>query len=256
MTTLSLSRQLPIVAMLLLLLSSILLLSRNTMVESVHWGSCSRRTRRPIIPFGRSSQKDVVSRTTTMLPQHDDCLTSTENDNTGGSGATCGQEELYPSPNRNQFLIRLVEHVLPRINCRRSSPECARIQQKHDLPQQQCNTDIDSLNLLETIISIQRGGGGGGGGFFSKIFRFPSGYNPFGYKITEFGELFLTFDGSLECDVGRFLASLKGPNRKTISTIKSQWLEVLRVSKSGQTMRIYRQINELLDFCLQAGFIN
>ena len=201
---------------------------------------------------------EVVSRTTTIRPQHDDCCNSTEKDITVGSGENCGQEELPSSPIKNRFLVRLVEHVLPRINCCRPSSLCERIQQKQDLQQQQRNTDIDSLSLLETIISIQRGGGGGGGGggFFSKIFRFPSGYNPFGYKITEFGELFLTFDGSLECDVGRFLASLKGPNRKTISTIKSQWLEVLRVSKSGQTMRIYRQINELLDFCLQAGFVN
>ena len=82
----------------------------------------------------------------------------------------------------------------------------------------------------------------------------PAGYNPFGYKITEFGLKFLEFDGSLDCDVGRFLTSIR--TRKRFDAIKSQWLEVLRVSKKGQAMRIYRKLDELITFCLKAGFLD
>jgi len=100
--------------------------------------------------------------------------------------------------------------------------------------------------LLDTTLTI-RGGGGGWS-------IFPSGWNPMGYQITKLGEEFLSFHGSLETDVGRFLASLK--KRKWKSTFKSEWLEILRVSKNAQTMRVYRQLDELLKFCLKAGFLN
>lgn len=88
-----------------------------------------------------------------------------------------------------------------------------------------------------------------GGGFI------PAGYNPFGYKITELGEQYLKYDGSLDSDVGRFISTLKS-GRKRYATIKEQWLEVMRISKSGQNMRIYRMLQELLDFCIKAGFID
>lgn len=83
----------------------------------------------------------------------------------------------------------------------------------------------------------------------------PSGYNPLGYKITELGKQFIKFGDSLECDVGRFLASLKA-HRKRRKAIKEQWLEIVRASKQGQSMRIYRELDNLLDFCLRAGLIN
>lgn len=82
----------------------------------------------------------------------------------------------------------------------------------------------------------------------------PGGWNPFGYKITSLGEEFLSFDGSLDSDVGRFLASLK--NRKTIHALKTAWLEIVRASKAGQMMRIYRKLDDLIKFCLKAGLIN
>ena len=82
----------------------------------------------------------------------------------------------------------------------------------------------------------------------------PAGYHPLGYKISDLGIKFLEFDGSLDSDVGRFLASLK--QRKSTAALKAQWMEILRVSKKGQSMRIYRQLQDLTDFCLQAGFIN
>lgn len=85
---------------------------------------------------------------------------------------------------------------------------------------------------------------------------FPSGYNPMGYGLTDLGKQFLGFDGSLDCDVGRFLASLKSGKRKSKSVMKEQWLEVVRVSKQGQSMRVYRQLDELIAFCLKAGFID
>ena len=83
----------------------------------------------------------------------------------------------------------------------------------------------------------------------------PAGYNPFGYKITALGEKFLEFgETCLESDVGRFLASIK--TRKTLSAIQSQWLEVVRVSKKGQSMRVYRNLKELIEFCLAANLID
>jgi len=83
----------------------------------------------------------------------------------------------------------------------------------------------------------------------------PSGWNPFGYKITVTGMEFLKYDGSLESDVGRFLASLKA--RRTLTrTLKASWLEIVRASKAGQNMRIYRQLDELVAFCLKVGFID
>jgi hypothetical protein len=83
----------------------------------------------------------------------------------------------------------------------------------------------------------------------------PAGWNPFGYKITPLGEQFLSFDGSLDCDVGRFLASLK--TRKTAATLKSQWIEIVK----GQQDRVKQcasigMLQDLLNFCVAAGFIN
>ena len=82
----------------------------------------------------------------------------------------------------------------------------------------------------------------------------PAGYNPFGYRITELGDSFLEFEGSLDSDVGRFLASLK--TRKKLAELKSQWLEIVRVSKSSQTMRIYRTIDDLIAFCIKARLLD
>jgi hypothetical protein len=98
-------------------------------------------------------------------------------------------------------------------------------------------------NHATSFIDIPRGGG-----------WIPGGWNPFGYKITPLGEQYLSFDGSLDSDVGRFLASLK--TRKTAATLKAQWIEIVKVSKQGQTMRIYRILKDLLKFCVEAGFID
>jgi hypothetical protein len=100
-----------------------------------------------------------------------------------------------------------------------------------------------AVTALSSVLDISRCGG-----------IFPSGYHPFGYALTELGERFLEFEGSKESDVGRFLASLKS-GRKSKSTLKEQWLEVLRVSKSGQSLRIYKMLDELISFSLKAGFI-
>lgn len=77
-----------------------------------------------------------------------------------------------------------------------------------------------------------------------------------GYKITKLGEEFLAFDNSLDSDVGRFLASLKA-HRRTSKAVKESWLEILRASSDKrQALRIYRQIEALLTFCLKAGLID
>mmetsp|Transcript_42563 Transcript_42563/g.129144 ORF Transcript_42563/g.129144 Transcript_42563/m.129144 type:complete len:108 (-) Transcript_42563:355-678(-) len=96
----------------------------------------------------------------------------------------------------------------------------------------------------EHATSIPRGGG-----------FIPSGYHPFGYGLTDLGRRYLEFDGSLDGDVGRFLASLKA-GRKTKTVLKAQWLEVVRVSKQGQSMRILRTLDDLLDFSLKARFLD
>lgn len=106
-------------------------------------------------------------------------------------------------------------------------------------------TTITSAAVVASWQAIPRGGG----------WIVPAGWNPFGYKITALGEKYLQFDGSLQSDVGRFLASLKSA-RKTAANLKAQWLEIVRVSKEGQAMRVYRQLKDLLDFCVQAGLID
>jgi len=91
-----------------------------------------------------------------------------------------------------------------------------------------------------------------GGGFFS-------GMNPFGYKLTRLGEKFLEFEGSRDCDVGRFLASLKSTlkgSRKTSSALKSEWLELVRYAKTAEASRIYRNIDDFVQFALNAGLID
>ena len=89
---------------------------------------------------------------------------------------------------------------------------------------------------------------GGGGWFFA-------GWNPFGYKITALGEDFLAFEGSRESDVGRFLASLKA-KRTRKAALKDSWREIVRASKTAQAMRIYRQLDEFIKFCLAAGLLD
>ncbi len=108
----------------------------------------------------------------------------------------------------------------------------------------------------EYSLPLHRGGGNaseylprGGASYM------PAGWHPFGYGITDVGIQFLEFDGSRDSDVGRFLASLKS-GRKKKSALREQWLEIVRVAKTGQSMRILRKLDEFIEFCLKAGFIN
>lgn len=110
---------------------------------------------------------------------------------------------------------------------------------------------FDTTSSSSIITSLPRGGGAA-----ALINPFPSGYNPFGYSLTDLGLTFLEFDGSLDSDVGRFLSTLKGGKRKTGSVMKEQWLEIVRVSKKAQSMRIYRKLDVFIEFCLKAGFID
>jgi hypothetical protein len=108
----------------------------------------------------------------------------------------------------------------------------------------QFRSDLPDVSLSIAVTSL-RGG----------RYLVPGGWNPMGYKITELGIQFLSLGDSLSCDVGRFIASLKS-NRKRRATIKDSWLEIVRVSKTGQAMRIYRTVDELLDFCLKTGLVD
>ena len=122
----------------------------------------------------------------------------------------------------------------------------ARAQHHFDLPVSSTRGSLTGSidDFCSNGVYIPRGGGG----------FLPAGWNPFGFKITELGQRYLAFQGSLDSDVGRFLASLK--TRKTAATIKAQWIEIVKVSKQGQSMRIYRMLDDLIQFCLAAGFID
>lgn len=96
---------------------------------------------------------------------------------------------------------------------------------------------------------------------FEKISRggaslIPAGYHPLGYKLTTLGTTFLSFDGSLDSDIGRFLSTFKSGKRRSKSDLKDILLEIVRVSKTGQSMRILRKLNDLIDFCLKVGFLS
>jgi hypothetical protein len=95
---------------------------------------------------------------------------------------------------------------------------------------------------------------GGGTVTTGRSWWIPSGYHPYGYQITALGEEFLSFPGSLECDLGRFLASLK--TRKTTYALKNAWLEVIRNSKTAQAMNVYKNIDKMLQYCLKAKLID
>eukprot|EP00956_Cyclotella_meneghiniana_P005568 scaffold7165_cov68-Cyclotella_meneghiniana.AAC.3 len=91
--------------------------------------------------------------------------------------------------------------------------------------------------------------------FAKQYFVTPRRYNPFGYALTDLGKQYLSFQGSADSDIGRFLSTLKS-GRKKETTIKEQWLEIVRVSKQGQSMRIYRTLDDMIKLCLSAGFID
>ena len=99
-------------------------------------------------------------------------------------------------------------------------------------------------NSLSQALAIPRGG-----------IWFPAGYHPYGYGLTELAQEFLKFEGSLDSDIGRFLASLKS-GRKKKAVLKEQWIEVVRVSKTRQSMRILRTLDDIIEFCMKLGFIN
>ena len=138
------------------------------------------------------------------------------------SFSQCNKEESYPP--MNKFATWQISH--PALHIGRDT------------------LDISTLSGWNDPLNIARGGG-----------YLPAGWNPFGYYITDLGLEYLNFDGSLDSDVGRFLASLKS-SRKKRNVLREQWLEIVRVSKTGQSMRILRRLDELIDFCLKAGFLD
>ena len=116
-------------------------------------------------------------------------------------------------------------------------------------PNKQTMTENPVL-LATATERIPRGG--------TAAFGFPAGWHPFGYALSELGERYLAFEGSRDGDVGKFLSStLSGrKSRKTRNELREYWREITRYSKKRQSMRIYRTIDDLIDFCLDAGFID
>ena len=116
-------------------------------------------------------------------------------------------------------------------------------------PNKQTMTENPVL-LATATERIPRGG--------AAAFGFPAGWHPFGYALSELGQRYLAFEGSRDGDVGKFLSStLSGrKSRKTWNELREYWREITRYSKKRQSMRIYRTIDDLIDFCLDAGFID
>jgi hypothetical protein len=141
-----------------------------------------------------------------------------------------------------------LDHVGSRFCCcyERQTEPLADLESFH-LDHPKDRLDLDRHDLKPTFVAVPRGGAG-----ISSLI--PAGYNPFGYQMTDLGTRFLEFEGSLDSDVGRFLASLK--SRKRRAALKDQWLEIVRVSKSAQTMRIYRTLDDLIQFCIQARLLD
>jgi hypothetical protein len=148
------------------------------------------------------------------------------------------------------FVVMLVFHPLYAVQGLKVSERSPRWQRNNDntavhrrdsgrASSKNCNNA-----LRRTMLDLR------GGGWF-----LPAGCNPFGYKITPLGEEFLSYKGSLESDVGRFLASMKS-KRKRRTAIKASWLEVVRASKQAFSIRIYKNIDGMIKFCLDAGFID
>lgn len=108
------------------------------------------------------------------------------------------------------------------------------------------NPTLISPSILNTL-SISRGG--------ALSSYFPAGWHPFGYGLMDLGVEFLVLDGSLDSDIGRLLASLKS-GRKKRPVLKQNWVEIVRQAKDGQSMRVLRTLDDLIAFCLKAGFIN
>ena len=72
------------------------------------------------------------------------------------------------------------------------------------------------------------------------------------------GKRFLALDGSNQSNLGQYLGTwkstlTKGP--KSPNEIKEKWLEILRHTKTKESSRIYRTIDILYQFSLDAKFI-
>jgi hypothetical protein len=83
------------------------------------------------------------------------------------------------------FVTILISSLLPTTTCIRTSSH-------YGVTSVKTATSLDS----EVVVAL-RGG------------CIPSGYHPFGFKLTKRGEQYLQFEGSRDSDVGRFLSSLK-----------------------------------------------
>ena len=157
--------------------------------------------------------------------------------------------KITPSSNDNRSYSSYAARPVKRRKRRMGTSEFNQQQYGRSLEQKMAlhlyeNKEEDDAQTCRRVVHTVRGG------------WLPAGYNPFGYRITDLGQKFLEFEGSLDGDVGRFLASMKSGSRKSTKTIKEQWLEIVRVSKKGQSLRIYRLLDELIEFCVKAGFLN
>ncbi|KAJ1460883.1 mitochondrial carrier domain-containing protein [Pelagophyceae sp. CCMP2097] len=80
-----------------------------------------------------------------------------------------------------------------------------------------------------------------------------AGWHPLGLRATALGADFLNFDGSRESDLGRVVSTLKVRKRRT--TLKTEWLEILRFSKSAQSARIYHALDDLVAAAMKMGLV-
>jgi hypothetical protein len=76
------------------------------------------------------------------------------------------------------------------------------------------------------------------------------------YKVTPAGEGFLKMDGPVEADVGRFLSSVHNKGEgMTKSSLEKNWTDIARLSGDVQSERVREKLDELMQFSLDARFI-
>lgn len=138
--------------------------------------------------------------------------------------------------NHKSWLLAVIAFTLLDITFCRSFVE------PHGRPFSVKSTSMKQTTIT-TVQNLPRGGG-----------WVPAGWNPLGYKLTALGDEFLSYQGSTDGDIGRFLSTLK--TRKRFADLKANWLEIVRVAKSAQSMRIYKKLEEMIAFCLKAGLID
>lgn len=75
------------------------------------------------------------------------------------------------------------------------------------------------------------------------------------YKLSKLGEKFLAIDGPGCGDTGRFLSFVASSESLAENEIRERWSEISRLSRDSQSDRIFRNMEDIMAFCLSSGLI-